>query len=39
MEKKRKWVGLKSILNLKSVKCKALQVFLLQIFLLVPWGG
>ena len=38
MEKKRKWVGLKSILNLKSVKCKALQVFLLQIFLLVPWG-
>lgn len=39
MEKKRKWVCLKSVLNLKSVKRKVLQVFLLQIMLLIPWGG
>lgn len=38
MEKKRKWVCLKSVLNLKSVKRKVLQVFLLQIMLLIPWG-
>ena len=38
MEKKRKWVCLKSVLNLKSVKRKVLQVFLFQIILLIHLG-
>lgn len=37
MEKKRRWVYLRGILYLKNVKCKALQVFLLQIMLLISW--
>ena len=37
MEKKRRWVYLRGILFLKNVKCKALQVFLLQIMLLISW--
>ena len=37
MEKKRRWVYLRGILYLKNVKCKTLQVFLLQIMLLISW--
>lgn len=37
MEKKRRWVYLRGILYLKNVKCKTLQVFLLQMMLLIPW--
>ena len=37
MEKKRRWVYLRGILYLKNVKCKILQVFLLQMMLLIPW--
>lgn len=37
MEKKRRWIYLRGILYLKNVKCKTLQVFLLQIMLLIPW--
>ena len=37
MEKKRRWIYLRGILYLKNVKCKALQVFLLQIMLLISW--
>lgn len=38
MEKKRNGICLKSVLNLKSVKRKVLQVFLLQTMLLYRWG-
>ena len=37
MEKKRRWFYLRGILYLKNVKCKTLQVFLLQMMLLIPW--
>lgn len=39
MEKKRRWVYLRGILYLKNVKCKALQVLLLQMMFLIPWDA